>query len=216
MGAADRCTLERFTKKFSLAQHLLAPAPRMDEDRRLVPSLGTLAAKARPPRPTRLGRIDRRWHLRLGKKRGELVGKTKRGKGTKIMVHSEGGGLPVAVTIASASPHESTLIESLLDARVIARKPRRLLYDQAADSDPLRQRLAQREIELVCRHRRNRSKPATQDGRKLRRIKRRWKIERAIGWLQNFRRLVTRYEYQAQMFLGFVQAACMLIVIRQF
>lgn len=109
-----------------------------------------------------------------------------------------------------------TLIETLLDAIVIRRKPKRLLYDKAADSDPLRLRLRRRKIELVCRHRVNRVKPALQDGRKLRRIKRRWKIERAIGWLQNFRRLLTRYEYHAQLFLGFIQAACMLIVLRQF
>jgi len=208
--------LERFTKKLSIAQHMLAPAPRMDKDRRVVESMGTWAAKARSPRQARLGRIDCRWNLFLGKKRGEYVGKTKRGKGTKIMVHSEGTGLPIAATIASASPHEITLIESLLDARVLPRSPKRLLYDQAADGDPLRQRLAWRKIELVCRHRSNRSRPPTQDGRKLRRIKRRWKIERAIGWLQNFRRLVTRYEYHAEMFLGFVQAACMIIVLRQF
>lgn len=132
------------------------------------------------------------------------------------MVHSEGHGLPVAATIASASPNEVTLIEPLLDSRVIRRKPKRLLYDKAADSDPLRSRLAKRNIELVCEHRVNRAKPALQDRRKLRRIKRRWKIERAISWLQNFRRLVTRYEYHAHLFLGFVQAACMMIVLRRF
>jgi len=145
-----------------------------------------------------------------------MVGKTKRGKGTKIMVHSEGHGIPVAAMITSASPNEVTLIEPLLDAHVIRRKPKRLLYDKAADSDPLRTRLAKRNIELVCEHRENRVKPAMQDRRKLRRIKRRWKIERAISWLQNFRRLVTRYEYHAHLFLGFVQAACMMIVLRRF
>jgi transposase len=132
------------------------------------------------------------------------------------MVLSEGHGLPVSVHIASASPHEVTLIEPLLSARVIRRRPQRLLYDRAADSDPLRARLAERGIELVCRHRENRAKPATQDGRRLRRIRRRWKIERSISWLQNFRRLVTRYEYHADLFLGFVKMACMIIVLRQF
>jgi len=132
------------------------------------------------------------------------------------MVLSEGHGLPVSVQIASASPHEVTLIEPLLSARVIRRTPQRLLYDLAADSDPLRVRLAERGIELVCRHRKNRAKPATQDGRKLRRIRRRWKIERSISWLQNFRRLVTRYEYHAELFMGFVKMACMIIVLRQF
>lgn len=208
--------MERFTKILSIAQHMLATPSSLDRIRRLAGSLGTAAADTRPQRKTRPRRDDRRWNLFLGKKGGEKVGKTKRGKGTKIMVHSEGHGLPIAATIHSASPNEVTLIEPLLDSIVIRRKPKRLLYDKAADSDPLRLRLKRWKIELVCRHRVNRVKPALQDGRKLRRIKRRWKIERAIGWLQNFRRLVTRYEYHAHLFLGFIQAACMLIVLRQF
>jgi len=132
------------------------------------------------------------------------------------MVHSDGRGLPVAVTIASGAFHENRLIEPLLDARVIRRRPKRLLYDKAADSDPLRKRLAHRRIELICRHRVNRIKPRLQDRRKERRIKRRWKIERSISWLQNFRRLVTRYEHYSHLFLGFIQAACLIIVLRRF
>lgn len=208
--------MEGFTKIVSIARHLLATPSRVDRIRSLASSVGATAASPGPERKTRPGRNDGRRKLFLGKKGGQKVGKTKRGKGTKIMLHSEGHGLPMGVTIHSASPNEVTLIEPLLDAIVIRRKIKRLMYDKAADSDPLRLRLSRRKIELVCRHRANRSKPALQDGRKLRRIKRRWKIERAIAWLQNFRRLVTRYEYHAHLFLGFIQAACMLITLRQF
>lgn len=161
------------------------------------------------------GDVCRRY-IFLGKKRGECVGKTKRGKGTKIMVHSDAAGLPLGVHITSASPHEVTLIEPLLERRRLRRLPRRLIYDLAADSDPLRRRLQRRGIELVCPHRSNRIQPATQDGRPLRRYRRRWKIERSISWLQNFRRLVTRYEYHAKLFLGFAQLACLVIVLRRF
>jgi len=132
------------------------------------------------------------------------------------MVLADANGLPLAVTIASASPHEVTLIEPLLDRRLLRSRLHRLIYDQAADSDPLRARLKRRGIELVCPHRKNRIKPHTQDRRKLRRFKRRWRIERSISWLQNFRRLVTRYERYARLFFGFVQLACLLIVIRRF
>ena len=163
-----------------------------------------------------VGRGNRRWNVFLGEKRGLCVGKTKRGKGTKTMVFTDGRGLPLAVEIASASPHESTLIESLLERRLLPKKPRRLLYDLAADNDELRSRLARRGVELVCPHRKNRKRPRTQDGRKLRRYSRRWKIERSIGWLQNFRRLVTRYEYHANLFHGFVQLACLMVVMRRF
>jgi transposase len=128
----------------------------------------------------------------------------------------DGQGVPLAIDVASASPAEVTLIEPLLGIRVLHRKPRRLIYDPAADSDPLRERLARRGIELVCPHRRNRTKPKTQDGRKLRRYKHRWKVERSISWLFNFRRLVVRYEHHAHLFLGFAQLACLFTTLRQF
>lgn len=163
-----------------------------------------------------MARNDGRRHVFLGEKRGLCVGKTKRGKGSKIMVLVDGRGLPLGAEIASASPYEVTLIEPLLERRILPTKPRRLIYDAAADSDPLRARLAKRGIELVSPHRKNRKKPPTQDGRKLRRYCRRWKIERSISWLQNFRRLVTRYEYYAHLFHGFVQLACLMVVVRRF
>ena len=69
-------------------------------------------------------------------------------------------------------------------------------------------------IEMIAPHRRNRKKPKTQDGRKLRRYKRRWKIERLFAWLLNFRRLVVRYERHAKNFLGFVYLGCIVILLR--
>lgn len=132
------------------------------------------------------------------------------------MVLTDAQGLPLGIDTASASPHEVTLIETLLEKRVVRRQPRRLIYDAAADSDPLRKRLKKRGIELVCPHRSNRTKPPTQDGRPLRRYRRRWKVERSISWLQNFRRLVTRYEYHAHLFHGFVQLACLIVVLGRF
>lgn len=132
------------------------------------------------------------------------------------MVLTDGHGLPLGIDTASASPHEVNLIEPLLEKRVLGRKPQRLIYDAAADSDPLRERLSRRGIKLICPHRANRTKPRTQDGRALRRYRRRWKVERSIGWLQNFRRLVTRYEYHADLFQGFVQLACLIVVLGRF
>jgi transposase len=67
---------------------------------------------------------------------------------------------------------------------------------------------------LIAPHRANRRKPVTQDGRPLRRYRRRWRIERLYAWLQHFRRLVTRYEYHAENFLGFVQLGCIVILLR--
>jgi transposase len=132
------------------------------------------------------------------------------------MILADGHGLPLSVDIESASRAEVTLVEALIDRAVIDEVPPRLIYDKAADSDPLRSRLAERGIELICPHRKRRRKPPTQDGRALRRYARRWKIERSISWLQSFRRLVTRYEFYSFLFHGFAKLACLMVVLRRF
>lgn len=124
-------------------------------------------------------------------------------------------GLPIAVTIASASPHETQLVEQTLKASFLSDNPDRIIGDAAYDSDPLDRLLAACNIELIAPHRSNRVN-ITQDGRQLRRYKRRWKVERLFAWLQNSRRLVTRYERRAANFAGFVHLACTLILLRAF
>lgn len=109
-----------------------------------------------------------------------------------------------------------TLVEATLAACFAPSLPERLIGDRAYDSDPLDDRLAERGIEMIAPHRRNRRKKRTQDGRKLRRYKRRWKIERLFAWLGNFRRLVVRYERHLENYLGFVQLACIVILLRNY
>jgi transposase len=40
------------------------------------------------------------------------------------------------------------------------------------------------------------------DGRKLRRYRRRWKVERFFAWIYAFRDLVIRWEYHIKNFVG--------------
>jgi len=69
---------------------------------------------------------------------------------------------------------------------------------------------------MIAPHRRNRRRPRTQDGRKLRRYKRRWKIERLFACLGNFRRLVVRHERHLVNSIGFVLLACIIIPLRRY
>jgi len=55
-----------------------------------------------------------RRHFHSGEKRGAKVGKTKRGKGSKLMAITDASGLPLAVYTDSASPHEVTLVQATL------------------------------------------------------------------------------------------------------
>ncbi len=144
------------------------------------------------------------------------MGKTKRGKATKIMAMADAAGLPLALHVDSAAPHEVTLVKPPLAACCVDEQPERLIGDKAYDSDPLDEELATDGIEMSAPHRSNRTKPKTQDGRPRRRYKRRWKVERLIAWLQNVRRVIVRYEYYPENYQGFVQLGCLVILLRQY
>jgi transposase len=146
-------------------------------------------------------------------KRGTKGGKTKRGKGTKIMVVADSHGLPVGLCTERASPHEVKLVNSTLVAMVILEAPQNRVGDDAYDSDKLDAELREVGIELIARHRSNR-KNKSQDGRRFRPCRRRWKIERLFAWLQNCRRLVVRYERYPNNSLGMLHLGCCLILMR--
>jgi transposase len=129
------------------------------------------------------------------------------------MAVADARGLPVAICAESATPHEVKLVLKTL-AEIFVKEPiQRLIGDNAYDSDELDRQLAETGVEMIAPHRCNRRK-LTQDGRPLRRYRRRWKIERLFAWLQNFRRLVTRYEHSLENFTGMLHLACALILLR--
>ena len=66
--------------------------------------------------------------------------------------------------------------------------------DSRDDSDRLDAQLQKWGIDMIAPHRGNRIRNPTQDGRKLRRYRHRWKVERLFAWLGNFRRLAKDYE----------------------
>jgi len=105
-------------------------------------------------------------------------------------------------------------VEDTLDKRLVDEKPERLIGDRAYDSDPLDQKLAKQGILLIAPHKRNRKKPKTQDGRVLRRYRRRWKVERLFAWLQNYRRILVRYDRFLENYLAFVHLACIVIFVK--
>ena len=83
------------------------------------------------------------------------------------------------------------------------------------DCDPLRQRLASRGIELIVPHRCNRRIPPTQDGRSLRRYRRRWIVERTFAWLGNCGRLAVHYDRSLTIYQAFFHIACFMIVLQR-
>lgn len=137
------------------------------------------------------------------------------------MVLADGAGTPLGVHLEKASSSEVKLVEATLDSVKVKAgkrkrgKPKRLIGDRGYDSNGVRALLVKRGIEPIIPARSNNQVATHQDGRKLRRYKRRWIIERSNSWLQTFRRLVVRYERSEKIFAALVHMACALITLKR-
>ena len=133
------------------------------------------------------------------------------------MAITNGASIPLSICVTSATPHEVKLVKESLAARFVKDLPKWLIGDGAYDSDPLDRELAKRNIEMIAPHKKNRRQGTrTQDGRALRRYKRRWVVERFFAWLQNYRRTVVRYEKYIENFIGFIQLATAVILMKKY
>jgi transposase len=91
-----------------------------------------------------------------------------------------------------------------------------LAADAGYDSRPLRRQLRKRGItpsiperKLKKRKRRRRGRPA-----KVHPVsQQRWKVERAFAWLNNWRRLATRYERRSSIYRAFLTIACFMVCL---
>jgi hypothetical protein len=122
--------------------------------------LAYFGEEAAGPRETATGGGLHRCLLHRGKKGGLAVAPTKGGKGAKIIAPADDHSLPVAVSIESASPHESQLVEGILGHSFLDTLPPRLIGDEGYDSDRLDRDLAERYgVEMIAPHRGERRTP---------------------------------------------------------
>lgn len=139
------------------------------------------------------------------------------------MVLVDGKGIPLGMHLSPANRVESHLAEETLKQVAVRRagpgrprkKPDRIIADKGYDSRVLWERMKARGIDFISPHLSNRTN-RFQDGRKLRRYRRRWIVERTFAWLFNFRRLFVRYERETRLFHAFLCLACALVVMRRF
>jgi transposase len=214
VGAGDRSAVARAPQQISSVPDVPSSVPTVGAQWQIREDPARAGERVTSPRPVATGRGVHRCLLHGGEKRGLAVGPTRRGKGTKVLAICTDHSLPLAVSIQSASPHESQLVEEVLGQSFLDELPERLIGDAAYDSDPLDHYLRKTyDIELIAPHKKNRKRP-TQDGRPFRRYRRRWCVERLFAWLHWFRRLVIRWEYHAENFLGMVQLGCIKILLR--
>ena len=127
-------------------------------------------------------------------------------------------GIPLGVATDAANVSETMLAGAAL-ADIPSEVPVPfgvpVIADRAYDSDPLREELATDGYQLHAPHRKNRKKPTRNDGRRMRRYKRRWIVERTFAWIHSYRRVVTRFERRMDLYDGFVHLACAFIALNR-
>ncbi len=157
LGLAHGCSLARSARPLSALPNL--PSPLSAVAARRHTDAAVTRVGRRPASAWQTGSVGNlhRCQLQFGEKGGAAIGPTRRGKGSKIMAIADRHGLPIACSIASASPHETKLVEATVEQRFTRAKPKRMIGDRAYDSDPLDQRLRQKHrIRLIAPHKYNR------------------------------------------------------------
>jgi transposase len=152
-------------------------------------------------------------------KRGQQVGLTRRGKGSKLRLVVENHGLPMGGLVASAPQAEVKLAEPTLATVKVPRlcgrprtRPKEVVTDKGYDSRLLRGRLRKRGIKPCIPERRG-QRPRPGPKADLAGYSHRWKVERTYAWLGNYRRLVVRYEWLSYVYLAFVMMAFIMICL---
>ena len=135
----------------------------------------------------------------------------------KLEVVTEAGGLPLGLATAGANVSEQRLLKPAVDDVPVEPPPGTpVVADKGHDSDPSRDELEADGYVPIIPHRKNRVKPSRTDGRRLRRYRRRWRIERTNAWLHCYRGLAVRWSHYSFMYVGMVYLAFIHMALQRF
>jgi transposase len=135
----------------------------------------------------------------------------------KLEVVTDASGLPLGMTVAAANVCEQELlVPALHDVPVVIPPGTPVIADKGHDSDPLRDDLKAEGLVPVIPHRKNRVRASRNDGRRLRRYRRRWKIERTNAWLHCYRALAVRWSHYLFLYVGLVYLAFIHLALQRF
>jgi putative transposase len=131
---------------------------------------------------------------------------------------TEARGIPVAVLVTGANRHDMKKLGALLDATVVAPAPSappHLALDRGYDYPACRDDAVTRGYVPHIPPKATAERPLPPPGDPDRHPPRRWVVEVGHSGFNRFRRLLTRCEKRASLYLGFVQLAAVLIIYRK-
>ena len=135
----------------------------------------------------------------------------------RLEVVTDKSGLPLGMAADAADVPETDLLKPALDEVPVAVPPGTpVIADKGHDSDPLRDEVEADGYRTIIPHRKNRVKPSRNDGRRLRRFRHRWRIERTNAWLHCYRGLAVRWSYYSFIYVGIVYVSFIHMALQRF
>jgi IS5 family transposase len=135
----------------------------------------------------------------------------------KLEIVVDASGLPLGMAAAGANVSEQDLLKPALDDVPVEVPPGTpVIADKGHDSDRLRDELEDDDYVPIIPHRKNRVKPSRNDGRRLRRYRHRWLMERTNAWLHCYRGLAVRWSYYSFMYVGMVYLSFIHMALQRF
>jgi IS5 family transposase len=135
----------------------------------------------------------------------------------KLEIVVDASGLPLGLAAAGANESEQALlVPALNDIPVDVPAGTPVIADRGHDSDPLRDEVEDAGFVPVIPHRKNRVRPSRNDGRRLRRYRHRWLVERTNAWLHCYRGLAVRWAYYPFMYVALVYLSFIHLALQRF
>lgn len=140
-------------------------------------------------------------------KTSEAIGRSVGGLSTKIHAKVDAFGQLVNILLTPGQVHESQVAHDILAGEMCES----LLADKAYDIDSFRHRLVEQGIKPVIPSKKNRLHPSTHDWYTY---KERNIVERFFQKIKRFRRIATRYDKTARMYLTGVMFVSILLALK--
>lgn len=169
----------------------------------------SLGAGSRPTRPL----AKRGW---AGKRPGRIR-QTGEKKGVKRHLQTDGRGVPLSLVVTGANVNDNQRLDALLDGIVVRRprprrgRPQTMCLDKGYDSKQCRRSIRRREYRDGIK---SRGVERLEKQRKPGKRARRWVVERTLSWLNNWRKILIRYERKVANYVGLLHIACAIIALR--
>jgi putative transposase len=129
----------------------------------------------------------------------------------------DGVGVPLAMIVTGANRHDASQLETLLDSIIISRPdpfehPQNMCLDKGFSGEPVLQAVV---LRGYIPHIKSRGQEKSSKEQNPTYKAHRWVVEATHSWMNQFRKLLVRYEKLDKTYKGLLMLSCAFIALRK-